>query len=1294
MSTPPSVSDLRARLGDLMTVDRVSLRRRLRGVEKIGSRRRTDDALASIERDLVSAEARVAARRASVPAKLSYPADLPITGWREELLDLIREEQVVIVAGETGSGKSTQLPKLCLELGRGVLGTIGHTQPRRIAARSIAERVAEEVKTEIGGLVGYTVRFTDQVGDGTLIKVMTDGILLNEIQRDRRLDRYDTIIIDEAHERSLNVDFLLGYLARLIPKRPDLKVIITSATIDTERFADHFGGAPVVEVSGRTYPVEVRYRPIDDPGPAEPRDQSQAICDAVVELTAEGQGDILVFCSGEREIRDAADALQELDLRHTEILPLFGRLSAAEQHRVFASHTGRRIVVATNVAETSLTVPGIRYVVDAGFARISRYSRRTKVQQLPIEPTSQASARQRAGRCGRLGPGIAIRLYAEDDFESRPEFTDPEILRTNLASVMLQMAAAGLGDITDFPFIDAPDTRSIRDGIALLEELSAVVPGREGRREWLTDIGRRLSRIPVDPRLGRMLLAAHDNDCLDEVLTIVSALSIQDPRERPLGKEQAADDRHRRFADAESDFLSWLHLWAYVTKEREARTSSRFRKMCRDEFLHWRRIREWQDLRSQLRRVMRDLGMHPNRKPATPALVHESLLSGLLSHVGKKDPDGWEYRGARGARFSIRPGSVLFKRSPEWVMAAELVETSRTWATGVVAIDPETVERVGAHLVKRSVSDPWWDATRGAAVARETVTLFGLPLSNDRIVQYGRYDPGVARELFVRHALVAGEWETHHSFVVRNAAQIDAVLAVEARERRGDLLVTDDTLVAFFDARLPADVASVRAFDRWWKEERERRPHLLDLGPDDLIEPEAAAIDEQAYPPVWHYGDLALDLDYEFDPASPFDGVTIDVPLAELDRIDPAVFEWNIPGLRVELVTALMRSLPKQLRKRFAPVPDTAAEVAAHIDPATGRLIETLGKELTRRSGTIVRPDDFDVDRVPTHLRPRFRIVDPDGGVVVEGDDLIRLRAGLRDDARASLAASAHPLERSGLTTWDFDALPRAVEIEGSGHPATVYPALVDDGDAVSVRLMATEAEQADAMWGGLRRLVLLNLPSPNRLMRTVLDRVGRPILIGSPYPSIAEWMEDCMACALDAVLAGSGAPVWDAVGFARLIDEVRADSADALESVGVDSVAVLEALQRLNLAFEETSDEVYGDALDDIDEQIDRFVFPGFLTAVGARRLDDVRRYLEAAEWRLRKLPEHPDRDRQRMAVVRELEAEHDRLAEVLTWTPELVDVAWMLQELRVSLFAQPIGARGPVSEKRIRAALRDLLT
>ncbi len=1233
-------------------------------------------------------------RSALIPQHIAYPQELPIVEWRDELLDQIKEHQIVIVAGETGSGKSTQLPKLCLELGRGVSGRIGHTQPRRIAARSIAERVAEELGTQLGSLVGYTVRFTDEVQDATAVKVMTDGILLNEIQRDPNLRQYDTIIIDEAHERSLNVDFLLGYLKRLLPRRPDLKLIVTSATIDTERFAAHFDNAPVVEVAGRTYPVEVRYRPLIDPETAEPRDQSQAICDAVAELSSEGTGDVLVFCSGEREIRDAVDALTDLNLRHTDILPLFGRLSAGEQHRVFSSHTGRRIIVSTNVAETSLTVPGIRYVVDTGMARISRYSRRTKVQQLPIEAISQASAQQRSGRCGRLGPGICIRLYDEDDFDGRPEFTDPEILRTSLASVMLQMAAVGLGEIENFPFIDGPDTRAIRDGIALLHELGAIGDGDVGTRSWLTDIGRKVARIPIDPRLARMLLAADQNACLDEVLTIVSALSIQDPRERPLGKEQAADESHRRFADPTSDLLGWLQLWDYISSERQKRTSNQFRRMCRKEFLNWRRVREWQDLRAQLSRAARDLRLRPNRKPATPDLIHESLLSGLLSHVGKKDPDGWEYRGARGARFTIRPGSALFKKAPEWIMAAELVETTRTWATGVAALDTDTIERVGAHLVRRSVSDPWWDEERGAAVARETVTLFGLAISSNRTVLYERFDAAEARGLLIRHALVEGEWDSEHAFVQHNQAQIDAIIETETRERRGDLLVDDDVIAEWFDDRVPGDVTSVRRFDAWWRSVRETEPHRFDLSAEVLIDPGAGAPDEEAFPRSWHYGDLDLELQYEFDPTSPYDGVTIDIPVASLDRIDPRVFESNVPGLREELVAALLKSLPKHLRRQFAPVKDTAHELTPEIDGTDGRLVESLARVLTRRSNDIVRPDDFDIERVPVHLRPRYLVSSDDGTPLAEGDDLVALKSQLQHLARQTLAESGHPMERSEITAWDFGTLPRSVVIQGDSQAIVAYPALVDDVESVSIRLLATESEQVDAMWLGLRRLVLLDLPSPSRLLRGVLADHGPVTIAGSPYEDSSHWVDDCMICAIDSVLVASGGMVWSEAEFRGMMDTVRSDLGDSIETIGREAADVMESLHRVNVALEATSNTVFGDVLDDIEQQVDRFVFSGFISAVGSDRLDDVRRYLEAVVYRLEKLRENPDRDRERMGRVVELEEELDYLTDVLSWSSELVEATWMLQELRVSLFAQPIGAKGSISEKRVRAALQDLLT
>ncbi len=1229
-----------------------------------------------------------------IPARIAYPAELPITERRQDLLAAIRDHQVVIVAGETGSGKSTQLPKLCLELGRGVKGLIGHTQPRRIAARSIAERIAEELNSAVGDLVGYTVRFTDRVGDRTLIRVMTDGILLNEIQRNKRLRRYDTIIIDEAHERSLNIDFLLGYLKQLLPRRPDLKLIITSATIDTERFAGHFDGAPVVEVSGRTYPVEVRYRPLDDPNRPEPKDQNQGIVDAVEELYTEGDGDILVFCSGEREIRDAAEALTDTRLPHTEILPLYGRLSSGAQHRVFSPARGRRIVVATNVAETSLTVPGIRYVVDAGTARISRYNRRTKVQRLPIEPISRASADQRAGRCGRLGPGVAIRLYSEDDYLSRPEFTEPEILRTNLASVILQMAAIGLGEVDSFPFVDAPDTRAIRDGVQLLEELAAVERRHERTDRWLTSMGRRLARLPLDPRLARMIVEAHDNDCLREVLIITSALAIQDPRERPVEQREQADTFHRRFAHPDSDFLSWPALWEHVQTQQRALTSGQFRRMCRDEYLHYRRIREWQDVHGQLREVARDLGLRRNREPADPHSIHRSLLAGLLSHLGLKDPDSHEYRGARGARFALSPGSVLFKANPQWVMAAELVETTRSWAHIVARIDPAWAEKAGAHLVKRSYSDPWWDPDRGAAVAHETVTLYGLPLVAARTVLYHRIDRAAARRLFIEHVLVAGEWVSHHPFVQHNAAMINEVLAMEARGRRADLLVDDATVVTFFDARIPPDVASVRDFEKWWKDARHETPELLQLSLGDLIDPAAELLDEDSFPTVWRYGDIELPVAYEFDPASETDGVTIDVPVAVLERLDPSTFEWQVPGLRAELVESLVRSLPKKIRKHLVPIPDTARELVAHLDPATdGGLVEALRREVTRRTGIAVLPDSFDMANLPHHLKPRFRVLDGTERCVAEGDDLAALRRALRDDARAAIAESGHPLERSGLTDWSVDRLPSAVDLGTGPSAATAFPALVDEGDSVAVRLFATAEEQSMEMWEGLRRLLILQLPSPALLLRSLLTNEVKLALAAGPYASSAEWIEDVQAAAVGALMRESRAPVWDRPGFERLLRRVRDAVGDRMIVIGRTAAQALIVLQDVLTSLDGALGSAFPEAADDIRGQLDRFIYPGFVSGVGAGRLEDVVRYLRAIARRLQRLPDDPGRDRALMARVQTLEERHDELMDQLPWSSEMIEIGWLLQELRVSLFAQHLGVKGPVSEKRVGQALDRLV-
>jgi ATP-dependent helicase HrpA len=1285
MSDP--LADLRARVEALPTAERTRYRKRLAGAGRVVSPDRRKTILAAIAADLDGGDARLASRAATVPIGIRYPDELPITARRRELLDTIEANQVVIVAGETGSGKSTQLPKMCLELGRGIRGLIGHTQPRRIAARSIAQRVAEELETTVGATVGFSVRFSDQVSDDTLVKVMTDGILLAEIQRDPELTRYDTIIVDEAHERSLNVDFLLGYLHRLLPRRPDLKVIVTSATIDTERFSRHFWNAPIIEVSGRSHPVEIRYRPFDDAD--EPDTQAEAIAAAVRELSAEGPGDVLVFCAGEREIREASEAVESLGLRDTEIVPLYARLSAAEQGRIFQPHRGRRVVVSTNVAETSLTVPGIRSVVDAGTARISRYGRRTKVQRLPIEPVSKASADQRAGRCGRLGPGICIRLYSQDDYESRPRFTEPEVQRTNLASVILRMAALGLGDVESFPFLDPPDRRSVRDGVALLHELGAVDPRHEGTDRWLTDTGRRLARMPVDPRLARMVLEADDRGCLREVTVIAAALSIQDPRERPADHEQAARQAHARFAGAGSDFMAWLALWDHVQRERKARTSNQFRRMCEDEFLSHRRIREWFDVHGQLRDVAGEVGLVENTRPAEPEAIHRSLLAGLLSHVGLEDPNGHEYRGARGTRFWIQPGSALFKASPRWVMAAELVETTRVWARAVAAVTPEWVEEAADHLVTRSHSDPWWDRARGMAVARETVTLYGLPLATDRVVPFRKVDVAGARESFIRHALVEGDWETEHRFARVNAERIGQVREMEARERRSDMLVDEDTIVSIFDRRLPADITSGRHFDAWRR--RSGAAVDLELTLADLIDPDAGEIDEGSFPTEWHYGDITMPLAYEFDPSSPTDGVTIDVPLRGLDRLNPSLLEWNVPGLRPELVTALVRSLPKAIRRELVPIPDTVRRLLPRLDESRG-LLESVRAGLSGLTGVEVMPDDFDLDRVPAHLLPSFRVVGDDGSVLAEGTDLDALRSSLRDEARSAVRADGHHLARSGLTGWTIGDLPRSLTIPGPSGPVTVFPSLVDEGETVSVRLLASEAEQGREMWRGTRRLILSNLPPPGRALKPLLDGDARLVLRSGPYDTPAEWMADCAGAACDSVLETAGGPAWDAGGFDDLVAKCRPRIGSELLRAGEGSLEVLGTLRHVLLALEDAPTR-FEEAIADIAEQIHLLVYPGFVTGVGTTRLADIDRYLRAIRQRLDRLTADPARDRDLMARTRALEAEHDRLLDAFPSSTELLEVGWSLQELRVSLFAQSLGTRFPVSEKRIRRALERAL-
>ncbi|MDQ1536449.1 MAG: ATP-dependent helicase HrpA [Actinomycetota bacterium] len=1249
----------------------------------------------------------MARRLATVPT-ITYPDDLPVAERRDDIAAAIRDHQVVIVAGETGSGKTTQLPKICLELGRGIEGLIGHTQPRRIAARSVAERIAEELNTELGAVVGYQVRFTDHSSGDTLVKVMTDGILLAEMQRDRELRRYDTIIIDEAHERSLNIDFILGYLKQLLPRRPELKVIITSATIDPQRFSKHFDNAPVIEVSGRTYPVEVRYRPLlqltgDD---SLDIDQVTGICEAVEELWTEhhgsvaGAGDVLVFLSGEREIRDAAEALNALALPQTEILPLYGRLSSAEQHRVFSQHTGRRVVLATNVAETSLTVPGIRYVVDAGTARISRYSQRTKVQRLPIEPISRASAAQRAGRCGRVADGICIRLYSQEDFESRPEFTDPEILRTNLASVILQMTSLGLGDIERFPFLEPPDSRQIADGVRLLEELQAIEPASgpaADPRKKLTAYGRKIAVLPLDPRLARMVLEAGGNGALRELLIIASAMAIQDPRERPMEKRQQADELHKRFHDEHSDFVAWLNLWNYLKEQQRELSGSAFRRMCKREYLHYLRVREWQDLHSQLKKACQSLDLQQNASAAGHDAIHRSVLSGLLSHIGLRDVEKREYIGARGARFGISPGSALFKKQPQWVMSAELVETTRLWARVNARTDPAEIEKLAQHLVKRSYSEPHWEKKRGAAVAMEKVTLYGVPLVASRKVGYAKINPQESRDLFIRHALVEGDWDTHHRFFHDNRALVRRLTELEARARRRDILVDDETLVEFYDALLPAGVVSAQHFDAWWKRTRQTQPDLLTLTEELLVHDDADAVSSHDYPQVWEQNGISLPVTYQFEPGGEADGVTVHIPLDVLNQVDDDGFDWQVTGLRQDLAVALLKSLPKATRRNFVPTPDHAHSALASADPAGGYLTDELGRALRERTGVRVPPDEWDWSRVPDHLRITFRIENRDGAAVGEGKVLAALQQQLAPQVRQTMKRAAASIERKGLQQWAFGDLPATFEQRVDDRVIQGFPAVVDHGDSVAVEVLPTEQERDAATRLGVRRLLLLNTTAPWKRVLALLTNAQRLALGHNPHGSVPDLLQDCLAAAVDSIVADR--PGGQVLGPAEFEETLRIVRSQVVARV-MDVIDLVEPLlvrsRQVELALAAMTSPVMAAAKADMQSQLKSLLYAGFVADSGLSRLGHIERYLRGILARCDRAPSQVTRDGGLMDSVARVQAEYDSLAGALPAArrsgADVQALRWMIEELRVSLFAQTLGTAHPVSEKRIYKAM-DLL-
>lgn len=1274
---------------------------------------------------------------------LNYPADLPVSERRDEILAAIRDNQVVIIAGATGSGKTTQIPKMCLELGR---TSIAHTQPRRIAARAVAERIAEELQVELGGMVGYQVRFTDQAGPETKVKVMTDGILLNALQRDRQLKQYDTIIIDEAHERSLNIDFLLGYLKQLLPNRPDLKLIVTSATIDPDSFSRHFGDAPIIEVSGRTFPIEIRYRPLggdrdetrsDDPddedgadGDAgsgkEPTaaDYMDGIIGALKELEQEALGDVLVFFSGESEIRDAQDAIEGSITsgalaKGTEVLPLYGRLSAADQHRVFEPSkmvgVRRRVILATNVAETSLTVPGIKYVIDTGTARISRYSPKAKVQRLPIEAISQASANQRSGRCGRTSDGIAIRLYSEDDYNARSEFTDPEILRTNLASVILQAAALGLGDITRFPFIQPPDQRGVKDGLGLLRELGAI---SDVGNPKLTKTGQALARLPIEPRFARMLLESRQHSVTREVMVIVAGLTIQDPRERPLEKREKADGLHARFTDPTSDFLTLLNLWNYLEEQQKKLSSSAFRRQCKAEYLNYLRVREWQDVVRQLRSLTKPLGLTLNEPKIDPDGIHKCLLAGMLSHIGlrqltekhagdkagkAKDASGSpkrqsnEYLGSSGTKFVIFPGSALAKKPPAAVMSAELVETSRLFARMNAAIDPEWAEKLAGDLCKRQYSEPHWEKSQGAVIGYERVTLFGVPIVASRRIQFSRIDAGYCRELFIRHALVDGEWDSKQAFDRANRALIKELEALAERSRKPQLIPDEEDMFRFYDARVPAEVVSTRSFEGWWKQERRTRPDFLTATREDLLGEEQTHHDEREHPSVWQHGGQQLKLHYRFDPGAVDDGVTVEVPLPLLAGLQPDAFDWLVPGMRLELVSTLIKSLPKAIRRNVVPANDWAAKALAAL-PAepTGNLLTVLADTLQKLSGTLVSAGDFDVSRLTDGLRMTYRVVDARAKTLGLGSDLAALQAKLASsnrDAVAAVAAKVHSdIERAGLTTWDFDALPASIESKHGANVVRAFPALAATKTGADIRLFSTQAEQAVFHPLGVRALVQAGVQSPASYVKEHLTQAENLALVTAPYPSFNAFIDDVIAASIDRELRRlqPDGLIFSKAQFEQVRAAVQLNLMDTVFDASALVAKIMVAVREAGKAISDTKAFAFLSVLSAEKAHLEELVHKpgaggaGFVSAAGLDRLPRILVYIQAVKRRIEQLNDNPGRDRAG-------QVELDQALALLAAAPaaKQQQLHWMVEELRVSLFAQHLGTPEPISVQRIKKAL-----
>lgn len=1301
--------ELYRQLDDLRISDAQRFRRRLR-------KAKSPKALSAIAADIEEQRHAVEGISALIPP-LTYPDELPVSARREDIKAAIRDHQVVIIAGETGSGKTTQIPKICLELGRGRKGFIGHTQPRRIAARTVAERIASELGQSIGTSVGYAIRFDDQVSDSTAVKLMTDGILLAEMQHDRLLRAYDTIIIDEAHERSLNIDFLLGYLKRLLPQRPDLKVIITSATIDPERFAQHFSHdghqAPIIEVSGRTYPVEIRYRPLerthgDTTVDIDPLDGLLA---AIEELMSEGPGDILCFFPSERDIRDAMEAIGRRQYRGVEVTPLFGRLSNQEQHKVFSPHSGRRIVLATNIAETSLTVPGIHYVVDTGTARISRYSTRSKVQRLPIEEISQASANQRSGRCGRIADGIAIRLYSETNFLSRPEFTDPEILRTNLASVILHMASLRLGAITDFPFVQAPEPKAIRDGVLLLHELGALEQQEVDGNPVLSAYGRQLARIPLDPRLARMLITGHERGVLREVIIVAAALTLQDIRERPLEHQARADQLHARFKDDASDFMSLLNLWDYLQASRRELSGNKFRARMRDEYLHYLRIREWWDLVRQLERVSAQLGwklnkqinpprgdvdkQSPQRLPHDRDGLHISMLSGLLSHIGVWNEQDKEYNGTRTTRFKIFPGSGLAKKHPAYVVAAELVETSQLWGRTVAAIDPRWVEKLARDLLRHQYSDPHWSSRRASAMVYQRSTLWGVPVVVDRLTSYQRVDPRAAREMFIRHALIDGDWNTHHEFFHTNATKLGEAGELENKARRRGIVVDEDTLFDFYDTRLPQSITNGASFDSWWKKKRATHPDFLDFDPSALVTDSAGEISETSFPDRWEHNSLIFDLDYQFEPGSDLDGVTVRIPIPALANVNPDEFEWLVPGLREELVTELLRTLPKPLRRSMNPIPEFAAAALARLVPYSTPLVTQLTEILHSLGIRGVSASDFSLSALPAHLRINFAAVDKRGKIIDHDKDFAALRARLADRIASSVAKKHRGAQSRPVSSWtaeNIGTLPVTETSTVDGQRFTTYPALVITEAGLVVRSLPTEAAASASTLTAQLTLLLRAIPVNANRMANGLPLKQRVAVENYPHGGLSGLVEDARLTAIRDLLVAHGGPVRSPGEFQTLSKKVSADAPGRVRQIIVELAPGLVEYEAMAHELQQWT----GEAIEDMSTQLEFFMPPRAVSKHGIAHLRHMPRYIAAMRQRLDDMERDPDRDFDLQDKVNAVEdALRTRLKSLPSQYREARDVnelRWMIQELRVSLFAQRLGTAHSVSVRKIEKAIASL--